>query len=258
MSLPEYREIQCAAGRITRITLNRPDKRNPIGPVTLGELVHALETARDDGAVRVVIVTGAGGFFSAGGDLSQLAGATTSGPAIRPATFRELLLLLSQMGKPVIAMVNGPALAGGLGLMVACDLAIAADDASFGTPEINVGLWPMMIMANIFRNVPRKQGLELIMTGDKIDAQAALRMGLVTRVVPRAELEGATLALAEKLADKPPTTMRLGLRAFYDTQDLPLGDQLARLEAGLMEVLGTEDAREGLTAFMQKRKPVWK
>ena len=258
--MTEYREILCSkdpGGRITRLTLNRPDKRNPIGPVTLGELVHALEAARDDASVRVIIITGAGNFFSAGGDLAQMAGVPGSGPAIKPATFRELNLLLTQLGKPTIAMVNGPALAGGLGVMVACDLAIAADDATFATPEINVGLWPMMIMANIFRNVPRKQAMELIMTGDKVDAATALRMGLCTRIVPRAELEAATMALAEKLADKAPTTMRLGLTAFYETQDLPITDQLARLEAGLMQVLGTDDAREGISAFVQKRKPNW-
>ncbi|MCC6997123.1 MAG: enoyl-CoA hydratase/isomerase family protein [Deltaproteobacteria bacterium] len=257
--MTEYREILCSPGRITRLTLNRPDKRNPIGPVTLGELVHALEVARDDASVRVIIITGAGNFFSAGGDLAQMAGAPGSGPAAapRPATFRELNVLLTQLGKPTIAMVNGPAIAGGLGVMVACDLAIAADDATFATPEINVGLWPMMIMANIFRNVPRKQAMELIMTGDKVDAATALRIGLVTRVVPRAELEAATTALAEKLADKAPTTMRLGLTAFYETQDLPITEQLTRLEAGLMQVLGTDDAREGISAFVQKRKPSW-
>src|SRR5262249_11493341 len=145
-----------------------------------------------------------------------------------------------------------------LGLVVACDAAIAADDAQFGTPEINVGLWPMMIMATIFRNVPRKRGLELIMTGDKISAVEAERMGLITRAVPRERLEAEVQALADKVAAKSPLVMRMGLEAFYRVQDLSLEDALAYLQGQLMAVLGTEDAREGLSAFLEKRAPVWR
>jgi enoyl-CoA hydratase/carnithine racemase len=250
-------------GAIARITLNRPEKRNPIGPTTVGELLHALEVAKADDAVRVVVLTGAGKVFSAGGDLSQMGSGGTplkseGGAATRPGTFVDLNLAMTALGKPTLAMVNGHALAGGLGLVVACDLAIAADDAQLGTPEINVGLWPMMIMATIFRNVPRKRGLELILTGDKISAAEAEKMGLITRAVPRDRLEAEVDALSQKLASKSPVVTRMGLEAFYRTQDLELKDALEHLQGQLVAVLGTEDAREGLSAFLEKRPPVWK
>src|SRR3954463_2152808 len=214
-------------GATARITLNRPEKRNPLGPTTLGELRHALDRAKEDAAVRVIVLTGAGKVFSAGGDLSSMgSGGTplqaTGGAATKPGTFVDLNLALTHVGKPTIAMVNGHALAGGLGLVVACDVAIAADDAQFGTPEINVGLWPMMIMATIFRNVPRKRGLELVMTGDKISAAQAAELGLITRAVPRDSLEAEVEALAQKVAGKSPIVMRLGLEAFYRVQDMEL------------------------------------
>lgn len=250
-------------GATARITLNRPDKRNPLGPTTIGELLHALDRAKEDAAVRVIVLTGAGKVFSAGGDLSTMGSGGTplqaSGSAsTKPGTFVDLNLAMTRVGKPTIAMVNGHALAGGLGLVVACDVAIAADDAQLGTPEINVGLWPMMIMATIFRNVPRKRGLELIMTGDKISATQAAELGLITRAVPRDRLQAEVDALAEKLAGKSPAVMRMGLEAFYKVQDLELEPALQYLQGQLVAVLGTEDAREGLMAFLEKRAPVWK
>ncbi len=250
-------------GPVARITLNRPEKRNPLGPVTIGELLHALDAARQDDAVRVIVLTGAGKVFSAGGDLSSMGSGGTplqspGSGSTKPGTFVDLNLALTRVGKPTIAMVNGHALAGGLGLVVACDLAIAADDAQLGTPEINVGLWPMMIMATIFRNVPRKRGLELIMTGDKISAAQAAELGLITRAVPRDALDAEVETLAQKLASKSPLVMRLGLEAFYRVQDLELEPALQLLQTQLMAVLATEDAREGLTAFLEKRAPQWK
>lgn len=249
-------------GPVARLTLNRPDKRNPLGPLTIGELLHALEVAKGDPAVRVIVLTGAGKVFSAGGDLSRMgAGGTPlsspGGETTRPGTFVDLNLALTRLGKPTIAMVNGHALAGGLGLVVACDLALAAEDALLGAPEINVGLWPMMIMANIFRNVPRKRGLELIMTGEKISAAAAAELGLVTRAVPRDRLEAEVEALAAKLAQKSPLVMRMGLEAFYAVQDLELEPALQYLQSQLVAVLATEDAREGMAAFLEKRAPKW-
>jgi enoyl-CoA hydratase/carnithine racemase len=250
-------------GAVGRITLNRPDKRNPIGPITVGELLHALDRAQQDEAVRVVVLTGAGKVFSAGGDLSSMgAGGTPlqspGSGSTKPGTFVDLNLALTRLGKPSIAMVNGHALAGGLGLVVACDVAIAADDAQLGTPEINVGLWPMMIMATIFRNVPRKRGLELIMTGDKISAAQAAELSLITRAVPKDTLEAEVETLAAKLAAKSPIVMKLGMEAFYAVQDLELEPALHHLQAQLMAVLATEDAREGLAAFLEKRAPQWK
>jgi enoyl-CoA hydratase/carnithine racemase len=250
-------------GAIARVTLNRPDKRNPLGPTTIGELLHALDAAKADANVRVIVLTGAGKVFSAGGDLSTMGSGGTplkseGGAVTKPGTFVDLTLALTRLGKPTIAMVNGHALAGGLGLVVTCDLAIAADDAQLGIPEINVGLWPMMIMATIFRNVPRKRGLELVMTGDKISAADAEKLGMITRAVPKDKLEAEVDALAQKLAGKSPIVMKLGLEAFYKTQDMELQPALEYLQGQLVAVLGTEDAREGLTAFLEKRPPNWK
>jgi enoyl-CoA hydratase len=241
------------AGPIARLTLNRPDKRNPIGPATCGELVAALAVIRDRPEVRVVVLTGAGTVFSAGGDLSAMQ-APASGPR---ASLVDLLLAMHDLGKPILAMVNGPAIAGGLGLMVACDLVIAADTATFGTTEIAVGLWPMMITAEIVRSVGRKKTLELMLTGKKLGAAEALACGLVNRVVPAAELEAVTMALATELAGRSPAAMALGLRAFYACQDMAFPDQLAFLQGELGKVLALDDAAEGIAAFLGKRPPVW-
>jgi len=244
-------------GPVARITLNRPEKRNPIGPQTCGELVHALENVKVADAVRVVVLAGAGPVFSAGGDLSAMQQPPGAG-AVAPSSLVELLIAMHELGKPIIAMVGGPALAGGLGLMVACDLVVAADTATFGTTEIAVGLWPMMITAELTRSVGRKRVLEMMLTGRKLDAAEALAAGLVTRVVPAAELEQATLALANEIADRSPAAIRLGLHAFYRSQDMELEPQLRYLEAELGRVLKLEDAAEGIAAFLGKRKPQWK
>ena len=240
-------------GPIGRITLNRPEKRNPIGPATCGELVAAFNALKSNGDVRVVILTGAGQVFSAGGDLSAMQ--SSDGPT---ATLVELFTTMHELGKPIIAMVNGHALAGGLGLMVACDLVIASDAAQFGTTEIAVGLWPMMITAEITRSVGRKKTLEMMLTGRKLDAKEALEHGLLNRIVPLAELEAETMKLATDLADRSPAAIKLGLLAFYRSQDMELEPQLRYLQAELGRVLALEDAREGITAFLQKRKPEWK
>lgn len=241
-------------GPVGRITLDRPDKRNPIGPATCGELVAALSALKASPAVRVIVLTGAGSVFSAGGDLSAMQG-SSDGPT---ATLVELFTTMHELGKPIIAMVNGHALAGGLGLMVACDLVVASDQAQFGTTEIAVGLWPMMITAEITRSVGRKMTLEMMLTGRKLSAQEALDAGLVNRLAPPAELEAVTMQLANEIAERSPAAIRLGLHAFYRSQDMELEPQLRYLQAELGRVLALEDAAEGITAFLQKRKPVWK
>jgi enoyl-CoA hydratase/carnithine racemase len=257
--MTEYTQILVDEAYVARLTLNRPDKRNPIGPATCGELLHALGRLKANKDVRVIVLTGAGTAFSAGGDLSAMQGGTAAGEGgVAPATLVELLSALHELGKPIIAMVNGPALAGGLGLMVACDLVVAADTAVFGTTEIAVGLWPMMITAEITRNIGRKKTLEMMLTGRKLDAQEALACGLVNRVVPAAHLEDATMTLANEIADRSPAALALGLHAFYRSQDMEFEPQLRYLQGELARVLGLEDAAEGIAAFLGKRKPVWK
>jgi enoyl-CoA hydratase len=247
------------AGPIARVTLNRPEKRNPIGPLTCGELVHAFDALRGSSAVRVVVLTGAGTVFSAGGDLSAMqTPAPTGDDAIRPASLVELFSAMHELAKPIIARVQGPALAGGLGLMVACDLVIASTSATFGTTEIGVGLWPMMITAEIVRSVGRKKTLEMMLTGRRLDAAEALACGLITRVVADAELDAEVDKLAGELAGRSPAAIALGLRAFYRSQDMEFEPALRYLEDQLGRVLRLEDAAEGITAFLQKRPPVWK
>jgi enoyl-CoA hydratase/carnithine racemase len=241
------------SGPIARITLDRPDKRNPISPATCGELAAALGAIKTNANVRVVVLTGAGPVFSAGGDLSGMQNDT--GPT---ATLVELFTTMHELGKPIIAMVNGHALAGGLGLMVACDLVIASDAAQFGTTEINVGLWPMMITAEITRSVGRKRTLDMMLTGRKLDAREAVECGLINRAVPAAQLEAVTMQLAGEIAERSPAVLRLGLHAFYRSQDMELEPQLRYLQAELGRVLALEDAAEGISAFLGKRKPVWK
>jgi enoyl-CoA hydratase/carnithine racemase len=253
--MPEYASILVDdRGPVGRITLNRPEKRNPIGPSTCGELVAAFAALKANASVRVVILTGAGSVFSAGGDLSAMGG-PQEGPT---ASLVELFTTMHELGKPIVAMVNGHALAGGLGLMVACDLVIASDAAQFGTTEIAVGLWPMMITAEITRSVGRKKTLEMMLTGRKLDAAEALDCGLINRAVPADQLEAETTKLATEIAERSPAAIRLGLHAFYRSQDMELEPQLRYLQAELGRVLALEDAREGITAFLQKRKPEWK
>ncbi|MFN7950463.1 MAG: enoyl-CoA hydratase-related protein [bacterium] len=257
-----YRTIRYeTADQVATITLNRPESRNAISPLMINEIIHALECARADDEVRVIVITGAGKGFSAGGDLGMMGGGGNDGDGETVEIkhgFPALNLAFARNSKPTIAKVNGHAMAGGLGLMVACDFAIASDKAEFATPEINVGLFPMMIMANIFRNVPRKRGLELVLLGERIDAREAERIGLITRAVPAAELDTAVDALAAKLKAKSPAILRLGLEAFYAQQDMALEEALPYLEQMLGRCFETEDFREGVAAFLEKRPPRWK
>ena len=238
-------------GPVARVTLNLPDKRNPISPVMCGELLEAFKQVK----AHVIVLTGAGKVFSAGGDLAGMQPGSGGTP---PASLVELFSAMHDLGKPIIAMINGHALAGGLGLMVACDLVVVSDAAQFGTTEISVGLWPMMITAELARSVGRKQVLEMMLTGKKMSAAEAVACGLANRAVPAAELETVTMQLANEIAARSPAAIRLGLQAFYRSQDMEHGPQLRYLQGELGRVLALEDAKEGITAFLQKRDPIWK
>lgn len=242
------------------VTINRADQRNALNPAGIEGLLGGLERAAADVTVRSVVLTGAGDrAFCAGADL---AGMQPAGERIhehaRRSRIGELLSALLKHPKPVVARVNGHALAGGFGLMLACDLVVAAEDAEFGTPEVNVGLWPFMISAVIRRNIPRKIALEMMLTGRRVTAAEGERWGMVNRVVPRAGLDGAMGELLEVLHAKSPLALRRGKESFQASEDMPMEQALAYLSSMLTLDLGSEDVAEGLSAFLQKRKPEWK
>lgn len=245
-------------GRAT-ITIDDPERRNPMSVETMEGLLESTRRAVEDPQVRVVVFTGAGDkAFSAGGDLSGRFVDDPVGLHRQRGTLAELFRLMRRGGKPTIARVNGHALAGGFGLAMACDIVICVDDAKLGMPEINVGLWPMMITAVVGRALPARLALDLMMTGRLITPAEALAAGAVSRVVPREELDVAVDEVVEALLSKSPAVLALGRDAFYTTIDLGFDAALDYLQAGLTSVSLTEDSREGVRAFVEKRTPSWK
>jgi 3-hydroxypropionyl-coenzyme A dehydratase len=248
------------AGGVATITLNQPETRNALSNEVLGELIAAFESARDDDAVRCVVLTSSHDrVFSSGANLGGFAGDV---PLIHKHfgsdRFVKLFRLIGELGKPSICAANGHVLAGSLGIALACDLIIAKDGAEFGTPEINVGAFPFMIMALIYRNVPRKRTNELLLLGERISAHDAKEAGIVNRVVAPDEFQAAVDEWAAKLASKSPVIMRLGKDAMFRQQDMAFMDALEYLHAQLSLALSTEDIVEGVTAFFEKREPQWK
>ncbi|HEY7927415.1 MAG TPA: enoyl-CoA hydratase/isomerase family protein [Candidatus Dormibacteraeota bacterium] len=242
---------------VATITLNRPEQRNPLGPQMLRDLTSAMHAARADTAVRAVVLTGAGDTaFCAGADLSSFA--SDAGELDRHdgrGLFVELFLACERLGKPLVGCINGHALAGGFGLALCCDLLVASDQATFGTPEIKVGVWPMMNMAIITRNLGRKRAMELFMTGERIDASTALQWGFVNRVAPPDEVRERAHAWAAEIGGWSPLIMRLGRDAFYAIDTMDYAAALRYLQAQLTVVSLTDDFREGVTAFLEKRAP---
>jgi enoyl-CoA hydratase/carnithine racemase len=245
---------------VATVTLNQPDTRNALSADLLAELIAAFESARDDDDVRCVVLTSSHETtFSSG---ANLAGFAADVPIIHrhfgTGRFPELFRLIGSLPKPTICAANGHVLAGALGIALACDLIIAKESATFGTPEINVGAFPFMIMALIYRNVPRKKTTELLLLGDRIDAQEAERIGIVNRVVGADEFDGAVAEWATKLASKSPVIMRLGKEAMFRQQDMALEEALDYLRSQLSLAMTTEDIVEGVQAFFEKREPTWK
>ncbi len=247
-------------GNRADIIINRPDKRNALNSAVIKELVAAFEECRDNPEVRVVVLSGAGDkAFCAGADLAETQQSIGEYERWRGReTFVYLWELMPKLGKPIIAQVQGMALAGGLGLAVNCDFVIASEQARFGTPEINVGMFPMMISAILIRNLGRKKAIDLMFTGRQVGAQEAEQMGIVTRVVPADKLRDEVDTLASELAGKSPAIIKLGKDALYNASDLPFEQALDYLSTMLSLCILTEDSKEGLTAFLEKRPPVWK
>ena len=259
--MTEFQKIGYAvAERVATITLDDPETRNALSDQLLSELLEALRAAKSDDGVRVVVLASSHErVFSAGANLGGFAAdAPTADKYRATALFPRVFIELGELGKPSIVAARGHVLAGALGIVLACDLIIAGEDAGFGTPEINVGLFPFMVMALIYRNVPRKKTNEMLLLGERLTAEQAREAGIVNKVVPAAELDAAVADWATKLAAKSPLVMRLGKDAIWRQLDMPLADALDYLRSQLTIELSTEDAIEGVTAFFEKREPEWK
>jgi enoyl-CoA hydratase len=244
---------------VATVTLNDPEKRNRLSAGMLAQLVEAIRRAGDDEQARAVVLTGAGKAFCAGADLGGFGSdAAVIHKHFGTDLFLEFFRLMPRLGKPSLCAANGHVVAGGMGLALSCDLVIAKEGADFWTPEINIGAFPYMIMSIIYRNVPRKKVNEMILLGERLSAEEAVRYGLANRVVPETGFDDAVNDWAQKLASKSPVLMRLGHDAMYRQQDMAVEDALEYLRSQLSLTFTTEDIVEGAKAFFEKRDPNWK
>jgi 3-hydroxypropionyl-coenzyme A dehydratase len=245
---------------VATIALDQPDTRNALSDELLDELVAAFEAAREDPDIRCVVLTSTHErVFSAGANLAGFAAQVPlAHKHFGTERFPRLFRLIGELGKPTICAANGHVLAGALGIALACDLILAREGVRFGTPEINVGVFPFMIMALIYRNVPRKKTNELLLMGEQISAAEAERIGIVNKVFAPDEFEAGVREWADKLAAKSPLVMKLGKDAMFRQQDMAFLDALDFLRAQLTIAFSTEDIQEGVRAFFEKREPQWK
>lgn len=253
--MTEYPLLYEVENSVARLTINREKQRNSLTPQVISLFMAYLDQAETDEDVRAIMITGAGDkAFCSGADLG---GAATEDGKSSFQNYADLLKRLAAYPKPTVARINGYCLAGGMGFMMACDIAVARENAKFGTPEVNVGLFPMMIGALIFRNVLRKRAMEMVLLGEKLTASEALDMGLITRVVPFEKLDQTVDDILTSLVAKSPIGLKLGKEAFYNMADMPFEEAVDYLCDKLADVVSTEDAVEGITAFIEKRKPVF-
>ena len=244
--------------RVATLTINRPERRNALSWDVVRGLREGIATAKSDPAVRVLVLTGGGEkAFSAGADLGSMQGQDAVAMHADRGELAGLFEDLWTLGKPTVARVRGYALAGGFAVAVACDLVVAADDAIFGAPEIDVGLWPFMAMIPFVRSMPPKVALELMLTGRRVDAAEAARLGFTTKVVPVDRLDDEVADLVSVLAAKAPEAIRMGLTSFHVALDLGAHEALAMLHPLLSVAASGEEAREGIAAFTEKRQPSW-
>ena len=244
---------------VATLTLNRPKQYNALSQAMLGALQAALDTVTDDKSVRVVVIAGAGPAFCAGHDLKEMRAQTD--PAFHQALFAQcgrVMLTINRLPQPVIARVHGIATAAGCQLVAACDLAVAADNARFATSGINVGLFCATPGVALSRNLSRKQALELLLTGEFIDAPTALRQGLINRIAPLEQLDAAVRQLADAICNKSPLAIKMGKELFYRQLGMGLEEAYACASEVMACNMNSEDAREGIDAFIAKRKPTWK
>ena len=255
----EERQVRTeVTGAQARLTIDRESARNALSAQVLAEITEGLKQAEANPAVRVIVLTGAGDrVFCAGGDLSSMTGDGFAAAHESRRAYGALLQRIQNCTRPVIARVNGHALAGGLGLVLACDLAIATDVAGFGTPEIDRGLFPFQVTALLQRHVGRKRALRLLLSGERLSAKEAAEWGLISHVVAPADLEKTVDEVAQSLANKSRAVLELGRRAFFASEDLPLPPAIELLASQLSINICLEDAAEGVTSFLQKRPPKW-
>lgn len=251
------------ADGVARITLNRPGARNPLCDDTLAALSEALDAIAADPAAKVAVICAQGPAFCAGHDLKQIRAHRTDPDGGRAyftqlmAACASVMLKVTRSPKPVIAEVHAIASAAGCQLVASCDLAIASDQARFCTPGVNIGLFCSTPMVAVSRAVGRKHAMEMLLTGDVIDAQTAQRMGLVNRVVPAADLRSEADALARRIAEKSPVALKIGKEAFYRQAEMGLDDAYAYCAQVMTENLLHQEADEGIGAFVEKRPPQW-
>lgn len=244
---------------VATLTLNRPQARNALSQAMLRALLDAFAAIAADDAVRVVILAGAGPAFCAGHDLKEIrtAGYRRAYSEQLFADCAELMQAIVRLPKPVIAQVHGIATAAGAQLVASADLAVAADDSRFATPGVNIGLFCSTPMVALSRNVAPKHALQMLLTGDLIDAPTAQRIGLVNELAPAGELAARTLALAGRIASKSPLTLAIGKEAYHRQVELPLAEAYAYTRNVMVANLEARDAQEGIAAFIDKREPAW-
>ena len=247
-------------GQTGYLMINRAERRNALSNAVLNGLRDGIAKAKADPAIRVLVLRGAGDeAFCAGGDLQEMNATDQDAFAghLGRGNLARLFRDLWELGKPTIARVPGYALAGGFGLAAACDFIVAADEAVFGVPEVGVGLWPYMITVPLLHWTSAKQVLDLMLTGRRVRGEEALRLGLISRLVPLAKLDGAIEVLAKTLAKGAPQSISLGRTSFYAVANHDIDARLRMLESMLTVNLGMPDAQEGFAAFAEKRKPLW-
>jgi enoyl-CoA hydratase/carnithine racemase len=252
----EYLQVE-QEGPAAVVTLNRPEKRNALSLEMMLELIYVLQTLGSDAKVRAIIIAAAGKVFCSGHDLSQMVNRSEEDYRKLFETCSDLMLKIESTPQPVIAQVHGVATAAGCQLVAACDLAVATDDAQFATPGVKIGLFCSTPMVPLTRAVGRKRAMQMLLTGDAIDAQTAVEWGLINRAVPRDELKSATRELAAKIAGSSPYVVAVGKKAFYAQIDADEKTAYCQVKAVMTNNAMAADAQEGISAFLAKRTPVW-